>query len=66
MFCQTAIVSNSNYDTYWCDLGNVNVSRLAFAGGSWNNGAGAGAFRLGVNLSASNAGTDVGARLMFL
>ena len=66
MFCQTAIVSNSNYDTYWCDYGGVIASRLAVAGGVWNSSSDAGAFRLAVNLSASNTNANIGARLMFL
>jgi hypothetical protein len=65
MFCQTA-VSNSGYDTYWCDGGDVNASRLASAGGSWNSGSYAGAFYLYVYLSASYAAAHIGARLMFL
>jgi hypothetical protein len=66
MFYPSATVNNSSYNTYWCDNGYVNASRLAYAGGVWINGSDAGAFRLDVNLSASNAATYFGARLMFL
>ena len=66
MFAPNATVNNSNYDTYWCDIGYVNTSCLAGAGGVWDNGSNAGAFYLGVYQSASNANTNVGARLMFL
>ena len=66
MFAPNATVNNSNYDTYWCDYGSVNASRLANAGGRWGDGSYAGAFLLGVNQSASGAEASVGARLMFL
>lgn len=66
LFAPTATVSNSNYDTYYCDYAYVFASCLAIAGGSWNNGSVAGAFYLNVRRSASYASTDVGARLMFL
>lgn len=66
MFYPSATVSNGNYNTYWCDYGYVFASRLAYAGGTWVNGSDAGAFRLDVNVSASNAYADLGARLMFL
>ena len=42
---------------------NVNASRLANAGGNWNNTSNAGAFHLNVNQSASNTNTNIGARL---
>ena len=38
---------------------NVNASRLANAGGNWNNGSNAGAFHLNVNQSASNTNTNI-------
>ena len=44
----------------------VNASRLAPAGGSYGNGADAGAFYLDVRNSASSANAYVGSRLMFL
>ena len=44
----------------------MSASRLAHAGGDWDSGSYAGAFRLYVNSSASNAYADIGARLMFL
>lgn len=66
LFAPTATVSNSNYDTYYCDYADVTASRLAHAGGYWNNGSYAGAFRLIVYPSASNTYAYLGARLMFL
>ena len=44
----------------------VSASRLAYAGGVWSDGSGAGAFRLSVYRSASDAYAGIGARLMFL
>ena len=44
----------------------VDASRLAFAGGSYGNGAAAGAFCLYVYYFASDAGAHIGSRLMFL
>ena len=66
LFAPIATVSNSNYDTYYCVYAYVFASRLASAGGGWSHGSSAGAFLLDVARSASIAGTDVGARLMFL
>ena len=62
----SATVNNSNYNTYYCDNVNVIASRLARAGGGWNNGSGAGAFYLGVSDDASNSSAYVGSRLMYL
>ena len=66
MFYPSSTVKNSSYNTYWCDYGNVNASRLAVAGGYWRDGSIAGAFLLGLDPSASSADGIVGARLMFL
>lgn len=66
MFWPSATVSNSNYDTYYCDGASVSASRLVVAGGGWSRGSVAGVFVLGVSQSASNTYTDFGARLMFL
>ena len=66
MFWPTATVDNDSYNTYYCDIANVFDSCLARASGSWDDGSGAGAFRLSVVYSASDAAADVGARLMFL
>ena len=59
-------MSNSNYDTYYCDFVYVDASRLALAGGGWTDGSVAGAFFLSVGRSASGAYASIGARLMFL
>ena len=66
MFAPNATVNNSNYDTYWCDYGSVDASRLAAAGGYWNYSSSAGAFLLNVSRSASSTAASIGARLMFL
>ena len=66
MFYPSATVSNSNYNTYYCDFAVVLASRLAVAGGHWADGSGVGAFHLFVYPSASNTIADIGARLMFL
>jgi hypothetical protein len=66
LFAPTATVNNSNYNTYYCDSAYVFASHLAYAGGCWADGSYAGAFYLYVGLSASNATTYAGARLMFL
>ena len=38
----------------------MNASRLANAGGNWNNGSNAGAFHLNVNNDTSNSNTNIG------
>ena len=52
--------------THYTDYSNLYASCLPFFGGYWNYGSGAGAFSLSVNDSASNSGSDLGARLMYL
>lgn len=52
--------------TYFCDYGYLHAGSLAAFGGSWANASDAGAFQLYVNYSASNAGSLVGGRLMYL
>jgi hypothetical protein len=59
-------VSNSNYDTYYCDYAYVIASCLANAGSDWDGGSNAGAFYLYVDASVSFKTTHIGARLMFL
>ena len=59
-------MSNSNYDTYYCDNAYVDASCLAFAGGHWRYRSYAGAFNLNVGQYASTTYAHVGARLMFL
>ena len=66
MFVSTAVVSNSSYNTYYCDHSVVYASRLARAGGYRDDGSYAGAFFLYVTYSASHAYAFVGSRLMFL
>jgi hypothetical protein len=56
----------SGYTTYYCDYGYVRASRVARAGGYWDNASVAGAFLLDVGYSASVTNTAIGARLMFL
>ena len=66
MFAPTATVSDSKYNTYYCDYCYVSASCLTYAGGHWDSGSGAGAFRLYVDGSASGSPAIVGSRLMFL
>jgi hypothetical protein len=66
MFVSTAVVSNSSYNTYYCDLSYVYASCLARAGGYRDDGSNAGAFYLDVDFSASDAVAGIGSRLMFL
>ena len=66
LFAPTATVSNSNYNTYYCDSTDVYASYLATAGASWADGSYAGAFHLYVGRSASDTARYVGTRLMYL
>jgi len=66
MFAPIATVSNSSYNTYYCDDGSVLASCLAYAGGYWNIGSAAGVFRLSAFYSASYSHAILGSRLMFL
>ena len=58
--------ANGSETTYYSDSGDLYASRLAYFGGYWNDGANAGAFRLAVDLSASDSNSSVSARLMYL
>ena len=58
-------VSGSD-STYFCDSANLNASCVACFGGNWSSGAGAGAFFLRVNYSASSAYSNIGSRLMYV
>lgn len=51
--------------TYYPDYGNLNASRIASFGGSWNYASFAGAFGLRLSNSASGSDSSIGARLMF-
>ena len=57
---------NGSSTTYFCDGASLCASRLAAFGGRWSSGDGAGAFRLGVDRSASNSVSYYGGRLMYL
>lgn len=66
MFAPIWTVNNSSYNTYYSDDVYVFASRLAVAGGDWDDGALAGAFLLNVGYVASYANANIGSRLMFL
>lgn len=58
--------ANGSATTYYSDYAGVYASRLASFGGAWGNGARAGAFPLDVSRSASDSGSAISARLMYL
>lgn len=60
-----AHASDGSSSTYWADRADVGASRLADFGGLWNDADAAGLFRLFVNLSASNSGSDCSGRLTY-
>ena len=66
LFWPSATVSNSSYNTYYCDYEFVGASYLAFAGGSGDDGSYAGAFNMSVAYNASGKRDYIGSRLMFL
>ena len=66
LFWPSATVSNSSYDTYYCDYVSVGAFRLAIAGGNWSDSLRAGAFLLYVFNDASSSDVDIGSRLMYL
>ena len=58
--------TSGSESTYYCDYANINVSssvHVALFGCDWNDGADAGAFRLGVHDSPSDSYINFGARL---
>lgn len=59
------VTSGGNADTYYCDYGVLYAGYFGCFGGSWNDGANAGAFRLQVSFSASRAYSYLGARLQY-
>ena len=66
LFAPIWTVNNSNYNTYYSDAAYVSASRLAYAGGNWEEGSYDGAFYLNVSHSASATNAAAGARLMYL
>lgn len=52
--------------TYFSDYAYMYAGFLAYFGGNWSVTSDAGAFRLGVNISASSSNANYGARLMYL
>ena len=58
--------TNGSTTTYFADYAYLYASGLPCFGGNWNDGDYAGAFRLNVNYSASNSGSNLGGRLMYL
>ena len=59
-------VSGASDSTYFCDYAYLSASCLALFGGSWNDAARAGAFRLFVSGAFSFSDAAVGARLMYM
>lgn len=57
--------SNSSYNTYFSDYGDVLSGSFGYCGGSWSNGAVEGAFLLYLNYLASGSGSRLGARLLY-
>ena len=67
MFAPTWVVSNSSYNTYYCDRVAIYTSCLAAVGGSSNyDNAEAGAFWLRANNRATTENVTIGSRLMYL
>lgn len=66
MFAPIWTVSNSNYNTYYCDDVYVDASCLAFAGGNRAYGSSAGAFHLDVSPTESDFDDSIGSRLVLL
>ena len=56
---------NGSNSTYFSDYGGVSSGRFGLCGGFWSRGAGAGAFCLYLNSSASSSDSYLGARLMY-
>ena len=66
LFAPIATVSNSSYNTYYCDNVEVNASYLASAGGNRTNGSYNGIFLFRVDQYVSGTYGSIGARLMYL
>ncbi|PLR72334.1 fibronectin type III domain-containing protein [Bacillus sp. UMB0728] len=57
---------NGTSSTYYCDNGSLKESALPIFGGNWSAASNAGAFRLRVFFSASDAYSDITARLCYV
>ena len=58
--------TNSNRgQIYYCDYGQLTSGYFGISGGTWNSDSDAGVFRLDVYSAASEAGSYLGARLMY-
>lgn len=57
---------NGSTSTYYSDYGDVGSGYFSIHGGSWSSGAHAGAFRLHVYYGASESGSGIGGRLVYI
>ena len=57
--------TDGNTSTYFADNGGVISGYFGGCGGLWDDGAYAGAFYLGLGYSASDASSNIGARLIY-
>ena len=58
--------ASGSASTYYADGAYLSAGFLPFFGGDWSNASSAGAFRLNVGYSASNADASIGARLCYI
>jgi hypothetical protein len=66
MFWPTSTVSNSQYNTYYCNEAYINGSCFALVGGSFWDDTTAGISSIRVSYGTSNRSVTVGSRLMYL
>ena len=66
MFIPNAFVTNSNYDTYYCNNSRIDASRFASSGSPWNGWTASGAFRIMMSQTNSSSAYTTGSRLMYL
>lgn len=59
------VTSGGSTSTYYCDYDYLYADSFAYFGGNWASGDNAGAFRLDVSYSASDAFSNLGARLQY-
>ena len=66
LFCPNDTVSNSSFNTYYCDNTYVSATCFSVAGGSYSSSSYAGTFLLHNNYANNEAYSSIGSRIMYL
>lgn len=66
MFCRKTTVTNTSYNTYYCDYVYVGANNIAVAGWAYNNNLGAWPFDFRISYVDTSSNTGIWTRLMYM